>query len=83
MPLRVSELGLNIIQFISNIYVGVLSGLMSNLCMLEKDCNGNPISTFPPHQKLPNSSMIHFCFCFWCIDFFVHLKSFFFLLKRK
>ena len=51
MPLKVSELGLNIIQFISNLYVGVflyVGGLVSILCMLEKDCNGNPISTFPP-----------------------------------
>ena len=51
MPLSVSELGLNIIQFISNLYVGVflwIAGLMSNPCMREKDSNGNPISTFPP-----------------------------------
>ena len=51
MPLSVSELGLNIIQFISNLYVGVflyITGLVSNLCMLEKDFNGNPVSTFPP-----------------------------------
>ena len=51
MPLNVSELGLNIIQFISNLYVGVflyIGGLVSIPCMLEKDCNGNPISTFPP-----------------------------------
>ena len=44
MPLKVSELGLNIIQFISNLYVGVFGGLVSIPCMLEKDCNG----TFPP-----------------------------------
>ena len=44
MPLSVSELGLNIIQLISNLY----AGLVSNPSMLEKDCNGNPISTFPP-----------------------------------
>ena len=51
MPLNVSELGLNIIQFILNLYVGVflwIGGLASISCMLEKDCNGNPISTFPP-----------------------------------
>ena len=42
MALNVSELGLNIIQFNSNLYVGVFP------CMLEKDCNGKPISTFPP-----------------------------------
>ena len=51
MPLSVSELGLNLIQLISNLYVGVLlqiTDLMFNPCMLEKDYNGNPISTFPP-----------------------------------
>ena len=51
MPLNISELGLNIIQFISNLYVGVflyIGGLVSIPCMLEKDCNGNPISNFPP-----------------------------------
>ena len=51
MPLNVSELGLNIIRLISNIYVGVflqIGGLVSIPCMLEKDCNGNPISNFPP-----------------------------------
>ena len=51
MPLNVSELGLNIIQLISNLYVGVflyIGGLVSIPCMLEKDCNGNPISNFPP-----------------------------------
>ena len=51
MPLSVSELGLNIIQFISNLYVGVfltIAGLVSIPCMLEKDCNGISISTFPP-----------------------------------
>ena len=51
MPLSMSELGLNIIRFISNLYVGVflkITGLVSSPCMLEKDCNGNPISTFPP-----------------------------------
>ena len=45
------ELALNIIKFILNLYVGVflyISGLVSMPCMLEKDCNGNPISTFPP-----------------------------------
>ena len=39
MPLNVSELGLNIIQFISNLYVGVflqIASLMSIPCMLEK-----------------------------------------------
>ena len=47
MPLSVSELGLNIIQLISNLYVGVflyIGGLVSVQCMLEIDCNGNPIS---------------------------------------
>ena len=51
MPLNVSELGLNIIQLISNLYVGLylyIGGLMAIMCMLEKDCNGNPICTFPP-----------------------------------
>ena len=51
MPLSVSELGLNIIQCISNHYVGVfllIGGLVSIPCMLEKDCNGISISTFPP-----------------------------------
>ena len=51
MPLNVSELGLNIIQFISNLYVGVflyVGGLVAIPCMLEKECNGIPISTFPP-----------------------------------
>ena len=51
MHLSVSELGLNIIKLISNHYVGVFlwkTGLVSHLCMLEKDCNGHPISTFPP-----------------------------------
>ena len=50
MPISVSELGLKIIQFISNLYVGVFlykGGLVSIPCMLEKDCNGHPISTFP------------------------------------
>ena len=48
MPLNVSELGLSIIQFISNLYVGVflwIRGLVSIPCMLVKDCDGNPIST--------------------------------------
>ena len=51
MPLNISELGLNIIKFISHLYGGVIlyiAGLESNPCMLEKDCNGNPIFTFPP-----------------------------------
>ena len=51
MPLNVSELGLKIIQLILNLYVGVflmIAGLMSIPSMLEKVCNGNPISTFPP-----------------------------------
>ena len=60
MPLSVSELGLNIIQFISNLYVGVfllIGGLVYKLYTLytvhpmyagKKDCNVNPISTFPP-----------------------------------
>ena len=51
MPLNLSELGLNIIQFISNLYGGVflqIAGLVSIPGMLEIDCNGNPISTFPP-----------------------------------
>jgi hypothetical protein len=51
MPLNVSEMGLNIIQFISNLYVAVfllIAGLVSIPWMLEKDCNGIPISTFPP-----------------------------------
>ena len=51
MPLNMSELGLNIIYFIYNLYVGAvlyIAGLVSNPRMLEKDCNGNPISTFPP-----------------------------------
>ena len=51
MPLNVSEMGQNIIQFISNLYGGVvlyIAGLLSNPCMLENNCNGNPISTFPP-----------------------------------
>ena len=46
MPLNVSELGLNIIQFISNLYLGVflyIGGLVSLLCMLEKDCNGTTL----------------------------------------
>ena len=50
MPLNVFELGLNIIQSISNLYVGVflwIAVLVSIPCMLEKDCNGNPIFTFP------------------------------------
>ena len=50
MPQSMSELGLNIIQFISNLYVGVflqIAGLVSNPFMLEKDYNGTPISTFP------------------------------------
>ena len=40
MPLNMSELGLNIIQFISNLYVGVflwIAGLVSIPCMLEKE----------------------------------------------
>ena len=52
MALNVSELGLNIIQFILNLNVDVflqLAGLVPIPCMLEKDCNGNPISTFPPY----------------------------------
>ena len=51
MALNVSEWGLNLIQFISNLYVGVflkIAGLVSISFMLEKDYNGNPISTFPP-----------------------------------
>ena len=51
MPLYVSELGLNIIQFISNLYVSVflyIAGVVSIPCMLEKDCNSNPIFNFPP-----------------------------------
>ena len=51
MRLNVSEWGLNLIQFISNLYVGVflqIAGIVSISCMLEKDCNGNPISTVPP-----------------------------------
>ena len=50
MPQNTSELGLNIIQFIANLYGGVvlyIAGLVSIPCMLGKDCNGNPISTFP------------------------------------
>ena len=41
----------NLIQFVINLYVSVflyIGGLVSIPCMLEKDCNGNPISTFPP-----------------------------------
>ena len=37
--------------FISNLYVGVLlliAGVVSIPCILEKDCNGNTIFTFPP-----------------------------------
>ena len=48
MTLNVSELGINIIRFISNLYFGVflqIGGLVSIPCILEKDCNGNPIST--------------------------------------
>ena len=51
MPLNVSELGLNIILFISNLYGGVvlhIACLVSYPCMLEKNCNGNLIFTFPP-----------------------------------
>ena len=51
MPVNMSELGLNIIQLISNLYVGVflyIAGLVSIPGMLEKDCNGTSISTFPP-----------------------------------
>ena len=51
MSLNVPELGLNIIQFISNLYVSVflqIAGLVSIPWMLEKDCNGISISTFPP-----------------------------------
>ena len=51
MPLNVSEYGLNIFRFISNLYVGVflyIAGLVSIPCMLEKYCDGISISTFPP-----------------------------------
>ena len=50
MPLNLSELGLNF-RPISNLYGVVflqIACLVSIPCMLEKDCNGNPISTFPP-----------------------------------
>ena len=46
MPLNMSEFCLNIIHFISNLYVGVslyIVGLVSIPCMLENDCNDNPI----------------------------------------
>ena len=45
MPLNVSKLGLNIIQLISNIYVGVFlqrAGLDVTTCMLEKQVMVNP-----------------------------------------
>ena len=50
MPLNVSKLGLNF-RPISNLYGVVflyIACLVSIPCMLEKDCDGNPISTFPP-----------------------------------
>ena len=39
----------NFINF-KSLWGGVqyIAGLVSNPCMLEKDCNSNPISTFPP-----------------------------------
>ena len=51
MPLNDSEVDLNIIKFISNLYGGLfvkITGLVSISFILEKDWNGNPISTFPP-----------------------------------
>ena len=50
MPLNMSEVGLNF-RPISNLYGVVflyVACLVSIPCMLEKDCNGNPISTFSP-----------------------------------
>ena len=55
MPLNVSELGQNIIQFISNLYVGVfllIGGLVSISFMLEKI-----VLVTPP---LPSHIVLHF-----------------------
>ena len=48
MPLNLSELGLNRIRLISNLYWGVFlyrPGPVINACMLEKRYNCNPNST--------------------------------------
>ena len=69
MPLNMSELGRNIIQFISNLYVGIflkIAGLVSILSMLEKDCNGISISTFQPCYAIQ---------IIWPLDWFSLAKS--------
>ena len=55
MPLNVSELGLNF-RSISNLYWVVflqIACIVSIPWMLEKNCSGNPISTFPPCYAFP------------------------------